>query len=76
MSNSDQVIYDQMAVVNEDATRARLGLSFQLAPVNITRTINAPWANGGVGYGTVAERQMKTTLRRGNVRTLNIYTVK
>lgn len=46
-----------MAILNQDAARGGLGLSFQLAGTN--RVLNAEWATGAVNQGTDAEQEMK-----------------
>lgn len=73
VSNSDAQIQQQIGILNQDAARARTGLSFQL--VSIDRTINPSWTGGAVGDGTQEEYKMKTALRKGNVATLNVYSV-
>lgn len=73
VGDSDGVIQQQINVLNQDATRARTGLSFQLT--GIDRTLNPTWAGGAVGDGTQEEYKMKTALRKGNVATLNVYSV-
>jgi hypothetical protein len=48
------------------------GLSFQLQ--SVTRTLNAAWFNN-VAPETDLQTDMKKSLRRGDVKTLNLYTV-
>jgi hypothetical protein len=70
-------IQSQMRVLNRDFTGT--GLSFRLQLV--TRTRNSNWFNGaawciaGFPRQCALQTAMKTALRRGNVRALNIYTV-
>ena len=64
---SDQMINDQMAVLN--AAYRTWGWSFTLASTD--RTSNDSWFNNC--YGS-AESTMKSALRRGTARDLNIYT--
>jgi hypothetical protein len=60
-------ISQQMTVLNN--AYAGSGISFSLAATDYTN--NASWYT--VGYGTTAERQMKTALHRGTKDDLNIY---
>lgn len=60
-------ITSQMTVLNN--AYAGSGLSFSLAATDYTN--NASWYTAG--YGTTAERQMKTALHRGTKDDLNIY---
>ncbi|RJS45029.1 zinc metalloprotease [Nocardioides cavernaquae] len=60
-------IAQQMTVLNN--AYAGSGLSFNLVATDYTN--NASWYT--VGYGTTAERQMKTALHRGTKDDLNIY---
>jgi hypothetical protein len=64
---SDQQVQAQLSVLNAAFQGARF--TFQLAAV--TRTTNSTWYN--LAQGSTAERQMKTALRRGTARDLNIY---
>lgn len=64
---SDAMISNQIAVLN--AAYAGTGWSFRL--VSTDRTTNATWYT--MGYGTNAERNAKTALRRGTADDLNIY---
>jgi len=64
---SDNQINDQIAVLN--AAYASTGWRFRL--VQIDRTTNATWFTAGPG--TSAERAMKTSLRKGTAKDLNIY---
>jgi hypothetical protein len=61
-------INSQMSVLNN--AYAPFGWSFSL--VSVDRTTNATWY--AMGYGSTAERQAKTALRRGTADDLNIYT--
>ena len=58
----------QMTVLNKAFSSA--GFTFQLKATK--RVNNASWFN--LGYGSSAERAMKTALRKGGTNTLNIYT--
>lgn len=71
ISNGDistQMIGDQMNVLN--AAYAGTGISFSL--LSVDRTTNASWYT--MGMGSAAEKQAKSALRKGDKRTLNIYT--
>ena len=59
----DAKLYSQLDVLNADYASA--GISFNL--VNITRTTSSSWFNDG------AETAMKTALRQGTYKTLNVY---
>lgn len=61
-------ITDQMAVLN--SAYAGTGFSFEL--VSTDRTTNAAWYTAA--YGSTAETQAKTALRKGGADALNIYT--
>ncbi len=63
----DNMITDQISILN--TAYASSGWSFVLA--GIDRTTNASWYT--VSPGTSAERQMKSSLRKGGADTLNIY---
>ena len=63
-------IHEQIRVLNRDFKET--GLSFEL--LDIVRTPNAGWFHG-VGERNKENCDMKTTLRKGDVTTLNIYTV-
>jgi hypothetical protein len=65
---SDSTIQSQINVLN--SAYASTGWQFALADVD--RTTNTTWYT--MGYGTTAERQAKTALRRGSKRDLNLYT--
>jgi hypothetical protein len=70
-----KMINDQIAVLNESfagalATQAA-NTPFRFALVGVSRTTNERWFNAG--YGSAAEREMKTALRVGNADTLNFY---
>lgn len=60
-------VNNQLNVLNN--AYASGGFSFALA--GTTTTNNSSWYTAG--YGSTAERQMKTALRRGGSETLNIY---
>ena len=64
----DSQIADQISVLN--AAYAGSGFSFTF--VSTDRTTNSTWYTAGPG--TQAEAQMKTALRKGDKRSLNIYT--
>lgn len=64
---SDQQINGQISVLN--GAYNKWGWNFVLAGVD--RTANNSWYT--VGYGTTAERDMKTALRRGTADDLNLY---
>jgi len=70
----DSMINAQMAVLNESYAGTTGGaateFAFQLSAINrLTRPAFYP-----IGYGSSAEAQMKSQLRRGGKETLNIYT--
>jgi hypothetical protein len=70
---SDFMIRAQISVLN-DAYAGKTGgtgTRFQFALASIDRTSNAAWYH--VGYGSQAEKAMKTALRKGGASTLNIY---
>jgi hypothetical protein len=62
----DQAIYNQMRVLNNGYNPH--GIVFNL--VGVTRTVNPRWANGEDDLGK------KRALRKGDYRTLNLYTQK
>jgi hypothetical protein len=64
---TNQQISRQITVLND--AYAPWGYSFNL--VEITRTTNAAWYN--LAQGSTAEKQMKSTLRRGTADDLNLY---
>ena len=66
---SDSMINAQMRVLND--AFAPWGWSFILESVN--RTTNATWYTAG--YGSNAEREMKSALRQGSADDLNIYSL-
>lgn len=70
---SDQMIQDQINVLNAayggDTGGVNTRFRFNLA--GVTRDANDAWF--GAGPDTTAERAMKTELRRGGARDLNIY---
>ena len=71
---TDAQIADQMQVLNESYAGLTGGAvtKFQFQLAGVTRTANNTWF--GAGYGSSAETQMKSALRRGNAATLNFYT--
>lgn len=66
----DDQIQSQIDVLNRDYTGT--GLSFELQ--NVTRILNATWFNN-VAPETDVQTEMKNTLRKGDAKTLNLYTV-
>ena len=69
-TSSDSQVEEQVAVLNHDYRET--GLSFVLA--NTSRTIDAEWFTSA-GPDNGAQDSMKSTLRRGDATTLNVYTV-
>ncbi len=69
----DSMIDSQMDVLNKSFRGQTGGQSstFRFLLKGITRTTNSSWYS--VGMGSSAETQMKTALRVGDKRTLNIY---
>lgn len=74
---TQKMIDDQIAVLNDayaggqdKGTAANMNITFKLAAVD--RTTNATWYT--VTPGTQAETAMKTALRKGGARDLNLYT--
>jgi hypothetical protein len=65
---TDQMISSQMSVLNN--AYASAGISFNL--VSVDRTVNNTWYT--MGYGSTAETQAKTALRKGGKESLNVYT--
>lgn len=70
---SDTAVANQIAVLNNAYSGATGGFNtkFRFALAGIDRTANNTWYT--VGYGTTAETQMKTALRKGTKRDLNLY---
>lgn len=75
---SDAMIAAQLAVLNEafggragSAPSAATRFQFVLPPDGIDRTVNDGWYHAGPG--SLAEAQMKSQLRQGDCKTLNIY---
>jgi hypothetical protein len=72
----DSQINDQIAILNAAYSGAAgagaANTPFRFVLAGVTRTGNATWFN--LSKGSTAETQMKTSLRRGDARTLNIYT--
>jgi hypothetical protein len=66
----DSQIQAQISVLNKDY--GGTGLSFKL--MNTTRTLNADWFNS-VAPETPEQTDMKQSLRTGDSKTLNLYTV-
>jgi hypothetical protein len=76
---SDADLDKQLKVLNNAyagsdplAARTAANTPFRFVLAGTDRTVNDTWFN--VGYASTAEKQMKTSLRRGDGRTLNIYT--
>ncbi|KAF7298711.1 Metalloprotease [Mycena indigotica] len=69
----DSQIAEQMRVLN--AAFANTSYSFEL--VETTRTVNINWFEFASNYedGIYDQTEMKTALRRGDARTLNLYSV-
>jgi hypothetical protein len=63
----------QMSVLNNAFAGATGGVDtpFRFVLAGVTRTTNTTWYT--MGPGTTAERNAKTALRRGDARTLNLY---
>lgn len=74
--NTDAEALAQMDVINEAfaGTTGGAATPFQFNLIAITRTNNSAWNQ--VGFGSSAERQMKTALREGDATTLNIYSAR
>ncbi|KAJ8489971.1 hypothetical protein ONZ45_g13361 [Pleurotus djamor] len=66
----DSQIHDQIQVLNQDYGPA--GIAFQL--VGITRLVHSEWHCKAVP-SSPEQTAMKGSLRRGDVKTLNVYTV-
>ena len=66
----DSQVHAQIDVMNQDYNGT--GLSFQLQ--NITRTLNDTWFHNAAP-NTDLQADMKKSLRQGDIKTLNIYTV-
>ena len=66
---TDSEVSSQISVLNQAYSGS--GFSFRL--VSTDRTNNATWYNGLV-HGSTAESQMKSTLRKGDMGDLNVYT--
>ena len=81
---TDQQIADQIAVLNAaysggdklpngtTPNGAAFNTPFRFALAGVDRTVNNTWYT--VGYGSTAETQMKNALRKGDAKTLNLYT--
>ncbi len=74
--NTDAEARAQVDVLNAAFAGSTGGTAtpFQFNLVGITRTNNSSWNQ--VGFGSTAERQMKTALREGDATTLNIYSAR
>lgn len=71
---TQQMIDDQIAVLNQSFSTHTGGVNtpFRFVLQNVTRTTNSVWF---AQSSFSAEAAMKTALRQGNARTLNIYSV-
>jgi hypothetical protein len=71
---TDARIADQIQVLNDAYSGLTGGANtkFRFALAGVTRTANNTWF--AAGYGSAAETQMKSALRKGNAATLNFYT--
>ena len=76
---SDADLAKQLKALNDaytgsdpDAASTAANTPFRFVLAGTDRTVNNTWFT--VGYNSSAENQMKTTLRRGDAHTLNIYT--
>jgi hypothetical protein len=70
----DAMIQNQIAVLNQSFGTATGGAetNFRFFLQGINRVLNTGWYT--VGYGSIAETNMKNALRVGNAKTLNLYT--
>ncbi len=70
---SDEAIESQLRVMNEGfgGTLGGAKTPFQFVKAGVERYNNTAWYN--VSYGSAAEREMKTMLRKGGADTLNFY---
>lgn len=68
------MIDEQINVLNQSYAGYYAGSStpFTFYLAGVDRTTNAAWYT--MGYGTTAEKQAKAALRKGDAKTLNIYT--
>lgn len=71
---TDAQIADQLQVLNDAYSGLTGGAvtKFTFVLAGVTRTANNTWF--GAGYGSTAETQMKSALRKGTAATLNFYT--
>jgi hypothetical protein len=71
---TDARLAEQLTILNESYAGLTGGAAtkFRFSHAGTTRTANNTWF--GAGYGTTAETQMKSALRKGNAGTLNFYT--
>lgn len=71
---SEGQIAQQMKVLNESYAGKTGGAAtqFRFRLAGVDRTANDAWFQGG--YGSIAERDMKTALRQGDAGDLNFYT--
>jgi pregnancy-associated plasma protein-A len=72
---SMKMLHDQIDVMNAGFAGAigpgGANTPFRFALVGVTRTVNERWFNAG--FGSAAEREMKSALRVGGAETLNFY---
>jgi hypothetical protein len=70
----DKMIRDQMAALNDTYAGKRGGAAtgFQFTLAGVDRTTNTDWFL--MGYNSQTEHRAKSALRRGDARTLNVYT--
>src|SRR5690349_11017738 len=70
---SDTVIANQIRVLNDSYSGLTGGFNtkFRFALISTDRTANNTYF--AAGYGTTAEKSMKTALRKGTAKDLNIY---
>lgn len=72
VDNRASQITNQLTVINTAYSNSAVGISWVLA--GTTRTINSDWFNNA-GPGSSQQTAMKTALRQGGVKDLNVYTV-
>jgi hypothetical protein len=66
----DSQITNQISVMNSGFS----GSSYSFVHTGTTRTVNADWFNNA-GPGSSQQTAMKSALRQGGVKDLNVYTV-
>jgi hypothetical protein len=69
----DSMINNQITVLNQAYSNLTGGFNtpFRFSLAGVDRTTNATWYT--MGYGSTAEKQAKTALRKGGPGTLNLY---